>query len=154
MPNKKLIIIGEGSQKKELEKLSKNNSNIKFLGRQSDEVVTFYMQNCKALIFPGLEDFGITPVEANACGKPVIFYNKGGVKESILNTKKKKTGIGFDKQTHQDLQEAIKKFEILKQNNKEIIDDKNVYKLQSEKFSEERFEKNFKNILTKHGIIV
>ncbi len=154
MPEKKLIIIGDGSQKIELEKLSENNSNIIFLGKQSDEVVTSHMQNCKAFIFPGLEDFGITPVEANACGKPVIFYNKGGVTETILNTETQKTGISFEKQTPKDLQEAIEKFEILEINNSKIISDKNIYKTQSEKFSEEVFEKNLKNILTQNGIIV
>ncbi|HIQ57754.1 TPA: glycosyltransferase [Candidatus Gracilibacteria bacterium] len=151
MPDKKLIIIGDGSQKTELEKLSQNNKNIIFLGRQPDSVVTQHMQNCKAFIFPGLEDFGITPVEANACEKPVIFYNKGGVTETILDTEKEQTGIKFEEQTPEFLQKAVEKLE---KNYKNIISNNELFKTQSEKFSEEAFEKNLKNILTQNGIIV
>lgn len=78
---RKLVIIGEGAQRKALEMLAK--PNIEFLGRKSDSVVREYMQNCRALIFPGEEDFGITPVEAMAAGKPVLAYGKGGVTESV-----------------------------------------------------------------------
>ena len=74
---KKLVVIGEGPEKEKLEKLAEGNDKIKFLGRQPDEVVKKYMAECKALIFPGEEDFGIVPVEAEACGRPVICYGKG-----------------------------------------------------------------------------
>jgi len=77
----KLIIIGDGSQKKILEDMA--GDNIEFLGYKDDEVVREYMQNCRALIFPGEEDFGITPVEAMAAGKPVLAYGVGGVTESV-----------------------------------------------------------------------
>ncbi len=151
MPDKKLIIIGDGSQKTELEEASKNNPNIIFLGRQPDSIVTQYMQNCKAFIFPGLEDFGITPVEANACGKPVIFYNKGGVTETIIDTEKEQTGIKFEEQTEECLQESIKKLE---KNYENIISNTELFNTQSQKFSEEAFEKNLKIILTQNGIVV
>ncbi len=78
---RKLIIIGDGSQRKLLESMSE--SNIEFLGRKSDKVVREYMQNCRAFIFPGEEDFGITPIEAMASGKPVLAYAVGGVLESV-----------------------------------------------------------------------
>ena len=58
--------------------------NITFLGRQPDEVVREYLSKCQALIFPGEEDFGITPVEAQACGRPVIAYRGGGALETII----------------------------------------------------------------------
>ncbi len=151
MPEKKLVIIGDGSQKKALEEQTKNNSNITFLGRQSDAVVTQHMQNCKAFIFPGLEDFGITPVEANACGKPVVFYNKGGVTETILDTESEQTGIKFNEQTPECLQKAV---ELLDKNYEDIIANQTLFTKQSEKFSEERFEKNLKKILTENGVIV
>ena len=67
--NKKLVVIGEGPEKENLEKIAEGNENIIFLGRQPDDVVAKYMAECKALIFPGEEDFGIVPVEAEACRK-------------------------------------------------------------------------------------
>lgn len=76
-----LVIIGDGKERKSLQKIAKDN--IKFLGYQNDNVVQSYMQNCRALIFPGEEDFGITPVEAMAAGKPVLAYGIGGVTESV-----------------------------------------------------------------------
>ena len=77
-----LVIIGDGKQRAILESIAK--PNIKFMGRQSDVVVRDYMQQCRALIFPGEEDFGITPVEAMAAGKPVLAYGVGGVLESVV----------------------------------------------------------------------
>ncbi len=148
MPDKKLIIIGDGSQRLKLDKDSKNSKNITFLGRQSDEVVTHYMQNCKAFIFPGLEDFGITPVEANACQKPVIYYNKGGVTETMIPNI---TGIPFEKQTPECLQNAV---ETLENQYERFTKHPEIFTEQSEKFSETVFEKNLKKILTQHNIIV
>lgn len=78
---RKLIIIGDGAQRKYLESIA--SDNIEFLGRKSDEMITEYMQNCRAFIFPGEEDFGITPVEAMAAGKPVLAYGVGGATESV-----------------------------------------------------------------------
>lgn len=76
-----LKIIGDGTQRKYLASMA--HSNIEFLGRLSDHEARDYIQNCRALIFPGEEDFGITPVEAMAAGKPVLAYGEGGVTESV-----------------------------------------------------------------------
>ncbi|QQR83822.1 glycosyltransferase [Candidatus Peregrinibacteria bacterium] len=78
---RKLVIIGDGTHMDYLKTIAK--PNIEFLGRQSDENIKEYMEYCRALIFPGEEDFGITPVEAMAAGKPVLAYAKGGVTESV-----------------------------------------------------------------------
>ena len=78
---KRLVIIGDGPARSYLEAISADN--IDFLGFKKDEEVQEYLQNCRALIFPGEEDFGIVPVEAMACGKPVLAYGKGGVLESV-----------------------------------------------------------------------
>ena len=77
-------------KKENLEKIADGNENITFLGRQSDDIVKKYMSECKALLYPGEEDFGIVPVEAQACGRPVIAYGKGGVLDSVVDGK---TGV-------------------------------------------------------------
>lgn len=78
---KRLVIIGEGAQKKELQSMA--GPTIEFLGRLDDKDTQKYFENCRAFIFPGEEDFGITPVEAMAAGKPVLAYGLGGVTESV-----------------------------------------------------------------------
>jgi glycosyltransferase involved in cell wall biosynthesis len=117
-----LIIIGDGPEKEKLQKMAKNN--IKFLGRLPDEKVKEYYAKCRAFIFPGEEDFGITPVEAQASGRPVIAYGKGGVLDSIIDGV---TGIFFKKQNKEGLKEAIIKFN-------EIKFDKNVIRKHAEQF--------------------
>ncbi|RDU37557.1 glycosyltransferase family 4 protein [Neobacillus piezotolerans] len=103
---RKLVIIGDGEEINKLKKLA--GPTIEFLGYQSDMVVERYLNICKALIFPGYEDFGITPVEAQACGKPVIAYGKGGVLDTIIPNV---TGILFEEQTIDALIMAIERFE-------------------------------------------
>ena len=126
---KNLVIIGDGPEKEKLEKMA--GPTIKFLGRQPDEVVRKYMRECKALLFPGLEDFGIVPVETQACGRPVICYGKGGVLDSVIDGV---TGVYFKEQTVESLKKAIKKFEKMKF-------DKKVIRAHAEEFSEENFKK-------------
>ena len=91
LPNKKLIIVGDGSQRKYLEKLAKGCENIKFMGAVYGKKLIELYANCIAFVFMSKqEDFGIVPVEAMAAGKPVITVNEGGPAETVLN---KKTGI-------------------------------------------------------------
>ncbi|OBW95288.1 glycosyltransferase [Gallibacterium salpingitidis] len=103
---KKLIIIGEGEQLDTLKSIAK--PNIQFLGYQPTAKVKEYLMKCKALIFPGIEDFGIVPVEAMACGKPVIAFAKGGALDSVINDV---TGILFHPQTENSLNDAVLYFE-------------------------------------------
>ncbi|MEX0877932.1 MAG: glycosyltransferase [Candidatus Spechtbacterales bacterium] len=77
-----LVVIGDGPEKKELEKLASNN--VIFLGRQPDDIVQYAYENCFAYIYPGREDFGISAVEAMIFGKPVLAYRAGGVLESVV----------------------------------------------------------------------
>jgi len=114
-----LIVIGSGQEEKKLEKMA--GKNIKLMGWQSDEIVREHYVNCKALIFPGVEDFGIVPLEAQACGKPVIAFGEGGALETIIpldgNIKNKReqsgsaTGMFFYEQTPDSLAEAVGSFE-------------------------------------------
>ena len=77
-----LVIIGVGPERQRLERLA--GPHIRFLGWQPDGVVRDYYRRCRALIFPGEEDFGIVPLEAQACGKPVIAFGRGGALETVI----------------------------------------------------------------------
>jgi glycosyltransferase involved in cell wall biosynthesis len=101
-----LRIIGDGEMRRALTKRAK--SNIQFLGRASDEVVRYNLARCRALVFPGEEDFGIVPVEAMASGRPVIAYARGGALDTVLDGA---TGVLFKEATIAGLSAAIHRFE-------------------------------------------
>jgi glycosyltransferase involved in cell wall biosynthesis len=103
---RRLIIIGEGAQLGALRRRAR--ANIEILGAQPFEVLREYYARCRALIFPGVEDFGIVPVEALASGRPVIAYGKGGVTDVIDEGV---TGVLFDEQTPTALMAAVLRFE-------------------------------------------
>ena len=107
---KKLVVIGSGPELKRLKKLAAGDANITFTGRISDEAVREYLQNCRALIFSAEEDFGLTPVETQACGSPVIAFGRGGACETVIDGK---TGVFFAEQTVPALKEALDRFEKL-----------------------------------------
>ncbi len=110
----KLVIVGDGTKADELKAMA--NSNIEFKGVMSNEDLSDLYANCKALIFPQYEDYGITPLEANASGRPVIAYGVGGINDTMIpytDDAKKATSIFFDTQTSQSLKEAVQKFETL-----------------------------------------
>ncbi|HSK74360.1 MAG TPA: glycosyltransferase [Pyrinomonadaceae bacterium] len=106
-----LVVIGDGPLRKQLEEQA--GPNTRFLGRQPDEIVAKYASQCRALIFPGEEDFGMTPLEINAAGRPVIAFNGGGARETVIAGK---TGVFFKEQTPESLMEAIEEFESLNWN--------------------------------------
>jgi glycosyltransferase involved in cell wall biosynthesis len=103
---RRLLIIGDGPDRKRLEKLA--GPTIRFLGRQPDSVVARRAGRCRALLFPGEEDFGMSPLEVNAAGRPVIAYNAGGAIETVVEGE---TGVFFDEQTPDSLAGAIEEFE-------------------------------------------
>ena len=137
LPNEKLVIIGEGSDRVKLERSAPKN--VRFLGWQSEEKLKEYYANAKALIFPGEEDFGLTPVESLASGRPVIAYKKGGVLESVTEGE---TGLFFNEPTPESLVESINKF------NPSNFDPSTCYKA-AEKFSKEAFKQKFLSHLEK-----
>ena len=106
-----LKIVGEGPLRSRLERSA--GSNIEFLGWVDDSVLAALYGSCQALIFPGEEDFGIVPLEAQACGRPVIAYEKGGVLETVIPVKANAesggspTGIFFSEQTPARLVRAV-----------------------------------------------
>lgn len=112
----KLVVTGEGPEKSRLSKIAK--SNIEFTGWIDRETLRDYYRGCEALIFPGIEDFGIVPVEAQACGKPVIAFGEGGLLDTVKGpTVKKyedfegfKSGLFFTEQTAASIKSAIEVF--------------------------------------------
>jgi glycosyltransferase involved in cell wall biosynthesis len=101
-----LVVIGEGEMMESLRSMAQ--SNVTFLGRQSFDVVKDHLERCKGLIFPGVEDFGIVPVEALAAGAPVIAYGRGGVLDTVEDGR---TGILFKEQSEQSLMKAVLQIE-------------------------------------------
>lgn len=132
---KKLYVAGEGDDKARLEKMAK--SNIKFLGYVSDTKVHNLMSQCRAFIFPGVEDFGLTPIETMASGRPIIAFNEGGLTETVIDNE---TGLFFDYETPQSLNLAIEKFEL----NINNFRPENCRK-QAQNFSKSSFIKKFHN---------
>ncbi len=106
MPNKKLVVIGEGPDEKKIKLKAKKN--IEFIGFQKGESLANYLQKAKAFVFAAEEDFGILPVEALSCGTPVIALNKGGTKETIRNGI---NGILFQQQNASSIISAVNEFE-------------------------------------------
>jgi glycosyltransferase involved in cell wall biosynthesis len=101
-----LIVAGDGRDQARLQAMAK--SNVQFLGRPSDEQARDLLARCRAFLFPGKEDFGITPLEANACGKPVIAFAGGGALETIVEGV---TGAFFREPTAQSLAAMVRAFD-------------------------------------------
>ena len=135
-----LIVIGEGDEWEKLDALS--GKTVEFKGRVSDSELVAYYKNCKALIFPGVEDFGITMVEANFVGKPVIAYKAGGALEIV---RKGTTGVFFERQTVTSLTDVLKKFKSSRYNSYNC-------KMNANRFSEKRFRKSIMRFLMKKNI--
>ena len=132
---KKLIIVGKGGEENNLKKIA--GETIEFKGFCSDDELAQIYLNAKAFLFPGDEDFGITPVEAQSAGLPVLAYGRGGALETVLDGK---TGLFFSEQTADSLVACIEKFE-----NEGVEYSKTEIREHSLKFSEERFLKEFKD---------
>jgi glycosyltransferase involved in cell wall biosynthesis len=137
LSGKKLVIIGGGSELEALKARAK--PNIAFLGRQPSFVLKYHYERCRAFIMPGMEDFGITPLEAQAAGGPVIAYGRGGALESVIDGK---TGRFFEEQTPQSLVDTVARFE-----SEEHLFSATVSRRQAEQFSPERFRSKLKSFL-------
>ncbi|MCQ2009526.1 glycosyltransferase family 4 protein [Sporolactobacillus sp. STSJ-5] len=141
MPDKRLVVIGDGPGYERVKNLAK--PNIEIMGYQDFSVLKSYLQEAKAFIFASEEDFGITPVEAQACGTPVIAYGRGGALESVRSIDgERPTGIFFDKQTPDAIISAVKKFE-------ELIDvfDPLMCRKNAERFTVQKFRNRIKTYI-------
>ena len=132
---KNLVVIGGGQMLPQLRALAQ--PNVKILGPQPFDVLKHHYARCKALIFPGEEDFGIVPVEAMASGRPVIAFKRGGATETVVDGY---TGVFFNEQTCNSIQNAILEFEGMSFDTNYIV-------AHAKKFSEGIFETEMKNII-------
>ena len=136
---RKLVVAGAGLKKKDINKYKRNNL-IKFIGRVSDDEICTLYSEAKALLFPGIEDFGIIPVEAQAAGCPVIAYRDGGALETI---KENVTGIFFNEQSPQSLISAMDYFE-----KKFNFYERDVFNEHVSQFSIEIFSQRMKQVIS------
>lgn len=127
-----LKVVGTGMEMGNLKRMAKKN--IEFLGQLTDKELLGYYQRCVAVVFPQEEDFGLVPLEAQACGKPVIAYRGGGALETVVEGK---TGEFFDHQTSESLSEKIEKFKPEKYKPEDC-------RQNALKFDKEIFKKKFK----------
>jgi len=130
-----LKIIGTGRQEGRLKKMAKNN--IEFLGQVSENILVPAYQQAKAVIFPQEEDFGLVPIEAQACGTPVLAYGRGGALETIIPSQ---TGEFFSKQNEKSLIQSLHEFKPEKYKAQNC-------RMSAERFSKKSFIKNFKKVL-------
>ncbi len=119
---KHLKIVGTGRDAENLKAQAKDN--IEFLGYVKDADLNAVMAKCKAFVFASYEDFGIVPVEAQAAGRPVIVYSGGGAKESVILGK---TGLVFDDQTSDSLNDSVERFETMYFDSKDCVDNAKQY---------------------------
>ncbi|MCP4569367.1 MAG: glycosyltransferase family 4 protein [FCB group bacterium] len=137
MPQRKLIVIGDGPDFNKIKKVA--GPNVTLLGYQSFNVLYDYMRRARAFVFAAEEDFGIVPVEAQACGTPVIAFGKGGALETV---RENITGLFFDRQETDCLIDAIEKFE----RNQSAFDPE-IIRAHAENFSISRFRTEFKTFV-------
>lgn len=137
-----LVIIGKGGDSERLQRLAADlKAPVAFLGYQDDATIQQYYAHCRAFLFPGEDDFGITPVEAMSYGKPVIAYGKGGALETVVAGK---TGLFFNEPTVANLTDAMQQF--LKDEDSFKAD---ACKKRAEQFSKAVFQKEIKQYIEK-----
>ena len=138
MPDKRLIVIGDGPEAAKIR--AKAGSNVTLMGYQPFEVLKDHMQRAKAFVFASVEDLGIVPIEAQACGTPVIAYGRGGVLETVKGLDHETpTGVFFSQQTPEAVAEAVALFE------RSPGFDAAAVRRHAQTFSEERFRTTFQS---------
>ena len=133
---RRLVVVGSGPLASHYQKL-RTNDQISFWGGVSDEELRKAYSGARALIFPTEEDFGIVPLEAQACGAPVIAFRKGGALETV------KSGVFFDEQTPGAIREAVLRFEGQRFDPKEVSE-------KVQRFGRKHFLENMKNVIATH----
>ncbi len=134
-----LKIAGSGRDRQALEQIA--GPNVEFLDRVPDDELPTLLQRCRAFIFPGVEDFGITPLQANAAGRPVIAYRAGGALDTVVEGR---TGLFFDEPTPESLAAAVRDLEAMSFEPEAIRQhalhfDKTVFQRELKRFVEEKY---------------
>lgn len=140
MPKRQLVVIGDGPELQRVKALAREANNVTILGYQPTEVLADYMARARAFVFAAEEDFGITPVEVQACGTPVIAYGAGGALETVISSAdpKKRTGLFFHKQTAEAVRNAVCEFEAAGEFRPEVC------RANAEQFSVENFRQELR----------
>jgi glycosyltransferase involved in cell wall biosynthesis len=137
MPDRRLVVIGDGPQFNRIKALA--GPNVTLLGHQPSSVLKEHMQKAKAFIFAAEEDFGITPLEAQACGTPVLAFARGGALETVVDGV---TGLHFHEQSAHAIQQVVRRFEAVSgQFQPELI------RAHAERFSTQRFRAEFREFV-------
>ncbi|PTT89241.1 glycosyl transferase family 1 [Pelomonas sp. HMWF004] len=142
MPDKRLVVIGEGPEFEKAKAVA--TPNVQLLGYRSTPELIDHMQRAKAFVFAAEEDFGITPVEAQACGTPVIAYGKGGSLETVRGRPGDagRTGVFFREQTVEAIQAAVREFE-----SAPASFSAQACRTHAESFSPERFQRQLRSVV-------
>lgn len=138
--NLPLKIVGSGSELSKLKSLA--NKNVELLGWQDQPTTVDLFAKAKAFIFPQIEDFGITAVESQASGTPVIAFRGGGALETVIEGK---TGLFFNEQSPAALIDAVRRFESINIKSEDCV-------LNAQRFNKNRFKKEFKNFVQKYTL--
>lgn len=134
----RLVIVGTGPETARLKSLG--GRNVEFLGWQPDDALSALYAGCRALIFPGIEDFGIVPLEAMASGKPVVAFEAGGALETVMDHGESQTGVFFKDQTREALVDAVRRLRTLKFDPFKI-------RAHAERFDRSLFKENLKSYI-------
>lgn len=139
MPSRKLVVIGDGPERKAIAAAARGHANIELRGRVEDAELAAAMGAARAFMFAAEEDFGIAPLEAQACGTPVIAYGRGGVRETVRGLDAAQpTGVFFNEQTEDALIAAVERFE-----REGHVITPQACRANAERFSPERFHREF-----------
>jgi len=137
MPDRKLVVIGDGPELPRIKRMA--GPNVQVLGWQPNEVMRDHLQRARGFMFGGEEDFGIILLEAQACGTPVIAYGRGGALETVVENE---TGLFFDEQSPEAIQQAVTEFEMREWN-------ASMCRENAERFSAQKFRENFQGFVEK-----
>lgn len=135
MPGRRLKVVGDGPERARVARLARGHANIELLGHQPAAALREALQCARAFVFAAEEDFGILPVEAEACGTPVIAYGQGGARETVIDGE---TGLWFHEQSAQAIRQAVEDFEA-----REASFDASRIRAHAEMFAPERFREAF-----------